>query len=128
MDQDLTVLLPVVATGAQCLEFREWKFSEPLKPDAHDIPAPSVHAAIRIPRTILVPLLAVDQSGHRLGYGGGYYDRTIRELRRSGRILALGVSFDGQKVDRLPHDVNDQPLDGVVTETGISMFVHEEVE
>jgi 5-formyltetrahydrofolate cyclo-ligase len=67
-------------------------------------------------------LLAFDSSGRRLGYGGGFYDRTLGLLRSSGAIKAYGVAFAGQQVPRVPTDALDQPLDGVITEHGITIF------
>ena len=66
-----------------------------------------------------MPLLAFDAYGSRLGYGGGYYDRTLAALRAKRRILAVGVAFDGQKVDRLAVGLHDARLDKVVTERDV---------
>jgi 5-formyltetrahydrofolate cyclo-ligase len=63
-----------------------------------------------------VPLLAFDRTGYRLGYGGGFYDRSLAELRAAKKVLAVGVAFSVQEVDAVPHDGNDQPLDWIVTE------------
>jgi len=65
---------------------------------------------------MLVPALAFDQRGYRLGYGGGYYDRTIRELNERGRAATIGLAFETQLVDELPREAHDQPVDLVVTE------------
>jgi 5-formyltetrahydrofolate cyclo-ligase len=68
----------------------------------------------------LVPLLAFDAHGYRLGYGGGYYDRTLAARRASGRApLAIGIAYAGQQVEAVPHDEHDQRLDAVATERGI---------
>jgi 5-formyltetrahydrofolate cyclo-ligase len=75
------------------------------------------------PSAVLVPLLAFDSLGHRLGYGGGYYDRTLAALRTRGPILAIGVAYSGQELDRpLDNDPHDQKLDMVITETGVRRF------
>lgn len=71
------------------------------------------------PAALLVPLLAFDRRGFRLGYGGGYYDRTLAELRRGGSILAVGLAFAAQEVERVPADPWDMPLDLVATEQGV---------
>ena len=65
---------------------------------------------------LLVPLLSFDRAGYRLGYGAGFYDRTLERLRRSKRVMAVGIAFAGQEVDGVPRDRYDQPLDWLVTE------------
>ena len=69
-----------------------------------------------IPDLIFVPLLAFDRRGYRLGYGGGFYDRTLDQLRKSHKIMAIGLAFAGQEVARVPIGAYDMPLDGMVTE------------
>jgi len=72
---------------------------------------------------VLVPLLAFDRSGYRLGYGGGYYDRTLSALRAAGKVLAVGIAYAGQELDApLRHDPHDERLDMVVTENGVRSF------
>ena len=71
-----------------------------------------------VPRVVIVPLLAFDAAGYRLGYGGGYYDRTLSGLRRgAGAVLAVGVAYQDQQVDAVPRAPYDERLDWVVTET-----------
>jgi len=65
---------------------------------------------------ILVPLLAFDRTGYRLGYGGGFYDRTLAALSASGKSLAIGLAYAGQEVAEVPRDANDRRLDWIVTE------------
>ena len=74
------------------------------------------------PQFILVPLLAFTPNGDRLGYGGGYYDRTLAALRSDGAVFACGVAFAGQEVAELPTDAHDAKLDGILTETGFKAF------
>jgi 5-formyltetrahydrofolate cyclo-ligase len=69
-----------------------------------------------VPQLLLVPLLAFDCAGYRLGYGGGFYDRTIAKLRAAGEALAVGVTFAALEVPAVPRDDTDQPLDWIVTE------------
>jgi 5-formyltetrahydrofolate cyclo-ligase len=72
---------------------------------------------------VLVPLLAFDGEGYRLGYGGGYYDRAIANLRRSpAPPLFIGVAYSMQEIEQVPTNENDLPLDGILTELGVSMF------
>jgi 5-formyltetrahydrofolate cyclo-ligase len=68
---------------------------------------------------VLVPGLAFDADGHRLGYGLGYYDRTITALREAGDLLAIGVAYAAQLIEAVPREDHDQPLDLIVTENGI---------
>ena len=76
-------------------------------------------AAPVVPRLLLVPMLAFDPEGYRLGYGGGFYDRTLQELRRSGRtVTAVGVCYAGLEVDAVPRQTHDARLDWIVTEDG----------
>jgi 5-formyltetrahydrofolate cyclo-ligase len=70
-----------------------------------------------IPQVLFVPLLAFDREGYRLGYGGGFYDRSLAELRSAGAVLAIGLAYAGQEVARVPRGPKDQRLDRIVTET-----------
>ena len=79
---------------------------------------PGSQARVLEPDVLLVPLLAFDRSGHRLGYGGGYYDRTLRDLRRRRPIVAVGLAFGCQEVDAVPHLDYDERLDWVLTPDG----------
>jgi 5-formyltetrahydrofolate cyclo-ligase len=74
------------------------------------------------PAVLLVPLLLFDADGYRLGYGGGYYDRTLAHFRAEREPTAIGVAFAGQEADRLPRDSRDERLDAVVTEEGFKRF------
>jgi 5-formyltetrahydrofolate cyclo-ligase len=81
------------------------------------IPTPAADAAEIVPEIVLVPLLAFDRRGHRLGYGGGYYDRTMAGLRARGAVLAIGVGFAFQEMDAVPTASGDQPLEAIATES-----------
>jgi 5-formyltetrahydrofolate cyclo-ligase len=67
---------------------------------------------------LLVPLLAFDRNGHRLGYGGGFYDRTLAHLRRKKKVTAIGVAYSGQEMSQVPSGMMDERLDYVLTEAG----------
>lgn len=75
-----------------------------------------------VPDILIVPLAAFDGRGYRLGYGGGFYDRTLEGLRAGGPVTAIGFAFDVQEDADLPTEPTDQPLDLIVTETGIRRF------
>ena len=89
------------------------------------IDAPVNAAETVQPDVVLVPLLGFDLSGMRLGRGGGYYDRTLAELRARRDILACGVAFHMQMVDKCPSAPHDQALDAVLTEDGLTRFERE---
>jgi 5-formyltetrahydrofolate cyclo-ligase len=110
-----TLAFPLVKPGT-ALSFHRTDFAA-LKPGVLGIPEPSPQSPVVRPDALLVPLLAFDLSGGRLGQGGGYYDRTLSQLRESGPVLAIGLAWDVQRVDRLACDAWDQPLDAVATPT-----------
>ena len=74
------------------------------------------------PEVLIVPLVAFDARGNRLGYGGGFYDRTLERLRAKRPTLAIGFAFDAQEADALPLEPTDQPLDLIVTESRVLRF------
>lgn len=91
---------------------------ERLLPGHRGIPEPPAEGKRVRPDVILVPLVAADRQGNRLGQGGGHYDRTLAEARSHGPVLAIGVAWDTQLVDSLPVEAWDQPLDAIATPTG----------
>ena len=110
--------LPEVTAKGQPLLFRAWAAGDPLVPGPHGTAHPPVSAAVMIPGVVLLPMLAFDRHGFRLGYGGGYYDRTLDLLRSRSQVNAIGVAYAAQEVAMVPHDGHDQRLDRVVTELG----------
>jgi 5-formyltetrahydrofolate cyclo-ligase len=117
------LLLPCVADSSGPLIFRRWREGDAMRTNAHGVSEPLETSSESIPYAILVPLLAFDAEGFRLGYGGGYYDRTLAHLRGRGSILAIGIAYAGQEANLLPRDVHDEKLDAVITEKGIRQFV-----
>jgi len=115
------IALPVVKGPDQPLGFREWSPECELEIDRYGVSYPKVGQNL-IPQIVLVPLLAFTPSGDRLGYGGGYYDRTLAALRRDGAVFACGVAFTGQEVAELPTDPHDAKLDGILTEKDLRIF------
>jgi len=111
-----TLALPVV-TGAAPLIFRAWTFGAALIAGERGISQPAAGAILR-PALLLVPLLAFDAHGRRLGYGGGHYDRTLEALRRDGTVTAIGLAFDAQEVAQIPAGPHDQRLDWILTPSG----------
>jgi 5-formyltetrahydrofolate cyclo-ligase len=113
------VALPVVVARGRPLAFRRWRPGDTLVPGGFGTLAPRADAAALTPRVLIVPLLAFDRAGYRLGYGGGYYDRTLAALRREGAVTAIGVAFAEQEVARVPRGPGDEPLDLIVTDREI---------
>ncbi|HEY1836341.1 MAG TPA: 5-formyltetrahydrofolate cyclo-ligase [Rhizomicrobium sp.] len=123
--------LPRIDTKDAALSFRAWREADALVDNRHGIPEPRAEAKIVTPDVVLVPLLAFDAHGHRLGYGGGYYDRTLSLLARSATppakpslraLVTIGVAYAGQQVAALPREAHDRPLDMIVTENGLRRF------
>lgn len=108
--------LPALRGPGEPLDFRPWAPGDPLVAAGFGTQEPMADRGSVEPRLLLVPLLAFDAQGFRLGYGGGFYDRSLAQLRGRGDILAVGLAFAGQQVERVPRDDNDQKLDWLVTE------------
>lgn len=112
-----TLCLPVVIAKGRPLAFRAWAPGAPLERAAFGLSVPRWDAPPAVPDFLMVPLLAFDRRGFRLGYGGGYFDRTIETLRAHTKpIVALGVAYAAQEVAEVPTLPHDQRLDGVATE------------
>lgn len=118
LENGWSACLPVVVAEAAPLAFRPWSPQVPLAPDRYGIPSPTVGDFV-IPDVLLIPLVAVDERNYRIGYGGGFFDRTLAALGEGGRrVTTIGVGFELARVaDTLPgpHDI---ALDLVVTEQG----------
>ena len=116
--------LPVIVKPDAPLIFRRWRPGDELKPGAYDIPEPLPSEPALKPDMILVPMLAFDLSGHRLGYGGGHYDRTLAQRRSQAQrtdqtgICAVGLAYAGCECDALPVGEHDETMDMIVTERG----------
>ncbi|MCF8485880.1 MAG: 5-formyltetrahydrofolate cyclo-ligase [Rhodobacteraceae bacterium] len=118
---DGTVGVPVIMGAAQPLRFREWSPGCAMMAGEFGALIPAEGAWIE-PQVVIVPLLAFDARGYRLGYGGGFYDRTLEGLRARHDIVAIGFAFASQEVEAVPIDTTDQRLDLIVTETGVRQF------
>lgn len=117
----LKICLPVTPNRPAPLSFRNWEPGIDLSKDHYGISYPTSGKTLT-PDFILLPLLAFTPQGARLGYGGGYYDRTLELLRGEGEVFACGVGYAGQEIDDLPVGDHDQYLDGILTETGFRKF------
>ncbi|VEJ45963.1 5-formyltetrahydrofolate cyclo-ligase [Bartonella vinsonii] len=110
--------LPVVLDSTTMV-FRAFSQSTPLEPMRFGTFGPSADNAVVVPNVILVPLSAFDKHCHRLGYGGGYYDRTVEVLEKQGhKITLLGIGFSCQEVESIPHAKHDLVVQGIFTEKG----------
>jgi 5-formyltetrahydrofolate cyclo-ligase len=108
--------LPVVAGKGQPLIMRAWGFGEPLSSGVWGIREPPPTAPAVAPDILIVPLLAFDRAGQRIGYGAGYYDMTIAALRTKREVVAIGLAFAAQEIAAVPATARDVPLDLVLTE------------
>jgi 5-formyltetrahydrofolate cyclo-ligase len=116
------IAFPRMSAKDRPLDFHRVPDGEVLKPGAFGVHEPASHWPPVTPHLLLVPLLAFDADGHRLGYGGGFYDRTLQALRRGAHVRAIGVAYAGQQTASLPHEPHDMALDGILTEQGLRMF------
>jgi len=124
MDEGHQVCLPVVLGSEQPLEFRLWEQGQPLAPSGFGTLAPQVGAPVVVPDVMVLPMLGFDAQGNRLGYGAGYYDRTIANIDKP--LTLVGYAFGVQEVDVMPAEPHDKPLDMVVSETGVRRFLPQE--
>ncbi len=116
----LRLCLPVVEAVDKPLYFRKWRFGEVLERGRYGVEVPEAGAGASRPDAVLVPLVAFDRGGQRLGYGAGYYDRTIRHLRTlAKRPLMIGVGYSIQEVEQIPVDRFDEKLDMIITEKDV---------
>ncbi|WP_161556049.1 5-formyltetrahydrofolate cyclo-ligase [Mangrovicoccus ximenensis] len=110
--------LPVTHGRGHPLSFHLWSPGVALQSAGFGTSAP-VEAPEVVPDVLVVPMLAFDGKGGRMGYGAGHYDRTLDKLRALGPVRAYGFAYAAQEFDALPQEPTDQPLDGIVTENGL---------
>ena len=111
-----TCLLPVVAEKQKPLIFKSWRMGEALVRGILNIPAP-LNGEERLPDIVIAPVIGFDAQCYRLGFGGGYFDRTLAVLEP--RPVAIGVGFDFQEIETIYPQPHDIPMDAIVTDTGI---------
>ena len=112
--------MPITLAEGEPLTFRCWKAGDDYEDGPYGTRQPKITGQPVLPDIILAPLLAFDQAGWRLGYGGGFYDRTIAVLgERRHKVSVIGLGYDGQKLDKIPIGPYDMPLDAVLTPSGL---------
>lgn len=120
MDSNQTVVLPVVMGDEAPLDMRVWEQGASLYEAGFGTLAPADLAPRAEPDIVIMPLLGFDKKGTRLGYGGGYYDRTLAHMRKKPRLI--GLAFAAQELDHIPREAHDVPLDAIITEAGVRHF------
>jgi 5-formyltetrahydrofolate cyclo-ligase len=110
--------VPVIEGPGRPLRFREWRPDSALEPGPFGAAVPTDGEWLT-PDALIVPLLAFDRRMFRLGYGGGFYDRTLAGLREGGPVRAIGLAYGAQEVEAVPVEATDIPLDAVATERGL---------
>ena len=118
LDAGCRLCVPVIEGRGLPLRFRAWSPGARMQPGPFGAPVPAEGDWLE-PDLLIVPLLAFDRAGRRLGYGGGFYDRTLARLRAGGTVRAIGLGYAAQEVDEVPADETDQLLDAIVTEAGV---------
>jgi 5-formyltetrahydrofolate cyclo-ligase len=108
--------LPVTVSRDAPLIFRLWRVGDPTVTGPLNIREPRPEAPAVDPDLLFVPLAAFDRRGHRIGYGGGHYDRTLKRLRAAGPIHAVGVAYSASEIAAVPDEAHDEPLDFILTE------------
>ncbi len=117
------VALPITPNPGQPLVFHRWEMGGPLDDGPYGTKQPPKRNDRCTPNVILAPMLAFDAGGWRLGYGGGFYDRTVAGLRGyHHRVTLIGIAYEGQELDRIPVGPFDIPLDAVLSPAGIVEF------
>lgn len=112
------LVVPVIIGTGLPLSFREWWPGVAMAEGAFGAAVP-VDTQELTPDLVLVPLVAFDPDGWRLGYGGGFYDRSLERLRAHKKTLAIGLAYYAQRVATVPREPTDQPLDAIATERGL---------
>ena len=121
-DAGASLALPAIAGRGKPLIMRAWHFGAPLNSGQWGIREPTPEAAEVAPDILIVPLACFDRTGHRIGYGAGYYDMTINALRAKKPVIAIGIAFAAQEIPKVPATERDARLDLVLTEREIIDF------
>lgn len=117
-----TLALPLFDKNDEILAFKHWRPKDPLILSTFDTYQPSRKSKDIVPDVVILPMLAFDDVGHRLGYGKGHFDRTLHALRKENSVITVGVALSIQHFKHLPSESHDVSLDFIVTEKGIYRF------
>jgi 5-formyltetrahydrofolate cyclo-ligase len=111
-----SLCLPVVRDENAPMMFRAYRSGDRLQANEwHQFPEPLADQTIVVPDVVIVPLLGFDRAGNRIGYGKGYYDRTLAHLRAQGDVTAIGLAYNEQELEKIDAEPHDQPLNIIVT-------------
>ena len=123
-EEKVLCALPIMQGKNMALNFRQWKPGDILQEVSFGLSEPTSDKPILVPKIILLPLLAVDHEGNRLGYGGGYYDLTLLQLRNRPEhpLVAVGLAYEAQLIPNVPNDQSDAKIDWLVTEQNVYQF------
>jgi 5-formyltetrahydrofolate cyclo-ligase len=114
-DASRAAALPVVVERHAPMAFHAWRADAPMKEGRYRIPVPAEEQVV-VPEVLLIPCVGFDADRYRLGYGGGYYDRTLAAWPVASRPVTIGIAYESGKCRALPREVHDMPLDAIVTE------------
>lgn len=126
-EEGYRICLPVVVDPTQSLIFRQWSPGDLLINDSMGIPAPAADASVVDPDVLLIPLLAFDEQGNRLGQGMGHYDMTMTLLSAKKPVLAIGMAYEGQKISPMPTYSTDYPMDVIITDQKIHRSIKKDL-
>ena len=123
-EEGIRCALPVTQGKDKGLLFRRWQPGDILQEERFSVAVPASSQPVLIPETMLVPLLAIDREGNRLGYGGGHFDRTLLGRRHGGEgpVVTVGLAYEAQLVSHVPNDERDMRLDWLITEQNVYRF------
>jgi 5-formyltetrahydrofolate cyclo-ligase len=120
--EDFATALPIVVSRGSPLVFRLWRPGDPTRMGAMSIAEPLETAPAVDPDLLFVPLACFDRRGHRIGYGAGYYDRSLARLRSIKSVHAVGVAYGVCEVAAVPYEAHDQRLDAILTDQETLLF------
>ncbi len=112
--KNYSISLPKIKKNYK-MDFFDWSINEPLVVNKYGIPEP-ISNKIKFPDILLVPLVAYDKNLNRVGYGGGFYDRYIKIIKKYKKVITIGLAYSFQKVNKIPVNKNDVRLDFIITE------------
>ena len=112
--ENYLISLPKIKKNSQ-MDFFDWSVKEPLNINMYGIPEP-ISKKIQYPNILLVPLVAYDNNFNRIGYGGGFYDRYLKRIKKRKKIITIGLAYSFQKIKKIPINKYDMKLDYIITE------------